>query len=630
MRRLTVAVLAGLASVWLAGTAMAGSFAEVPLPRKAEKTSVVSKGVAPAPVRKAPRSAPAVSGNSVSTPAALKPESSRTSPKLKKGHNGVRLAVPVKPAPPAPAPAPAPEPKAAAAPLRQSVAEPVTTVTRPAPQVVKPAVETKAVETASEPQKLPPPAVPQPKSAVRPAADDPLRGTLPEREQPATPGVADEPLRGALSSARRDQITPDGTDPTATGSLSPLRGAIAAQQTVEGLIGAVESALNSSISLRASLADEQGAKYGIWREMAAFTPTITGTLEQNWTGGNGNRSDGEMAFGGLQMTMPIFTSGQRLFSVQAAGSIARAAHFRTASVRDGVVLQMAEAYMQQIYAVRALDALGRNETMMQRLLSSIQAQHRAGFASGADVAEVSAELDAVRQQIAELNVMRRKARDKANSLAGRQVAVRLVFPKLDAALAIGQHALRASAMRRNPNVLVAQNNAEASKHSSRAAVSRYLPQVGLNASYRQVLGDITDGGDRDRWSVGVKMTVPLVDLTTVASIGESRQRAAADRYRAQDAGRQIGEQLDALWSERDGILEREKLARSRVANLRKVAEAGDAKFRKGLIGLDSLLDSQRRLVSTEVEAAQLDVQAALTDVQILITAGTFSPRLLAE
>lgn len=402
------------------------------------------------------------------------------------------------------------------------------------------------------------------------------------------------------------------------------------QGSSDNLRGTLESAVLSSTALRASHAGALSADYGVWRELASFAPAINASLEQSWTDDEFASTDKSDRYAGLQLSMPLFTSGGRLHSLSAARSMARAAHFRTASVRDDVMLQTAEAYMQQVYAVRALGALKRNEANMRRLLTSVRAQHRAGFASGSDVAAVSAELGAVQQQIVDLNVMRQKARDKTNSLAGRTVNVRLAFPSLDHALKAGREALRLSAMKRNPNVLVAQNSADASRAASRAAVSRYLPQVGLSATYRHDLDKGVDVDDGQRWNVGVKLTVPLVDLSTVASIGESKQRAAADRFRAQDAKRQIGDQLVSLWSERLGNIERTELSRQRLADLNKVASSADARFRKGLINLDILLDAQRRLISAEIDASQLSVQVALTEVQILITAGKFSITMLGD
>ena len=59
--------------------------------------------------------------------------------------------------------------------------------------------------------------------------------------------------------------------------------------------------------------------------------------------------------------------------------------------------------------------------------------------------------------------------------------------------------------------------------------------------------------------------MPLVDLTTVAAVGEGRARAAADRYRAQDARRTIRAQFDGLWEDYAAGKQREQLVRQKVA-----------------------------------------------------------------
>lgn len=410
-----------------------------------------------------------------------------------------------------------------------------------------------------------------------------------------------------------------------------LRGTVApaaAADPVDGLRGAVEASLSSSDALRASMSDVKAADYGIMRELASFTPTITANVSQSFEDGLSPLDDDDSRYAGISLNMALFTSGRRLHEVRSARSIARAAGFRALSVRDDVTLSTVEAYLQQVYATAALHVVQQRCAALRRLVASIRAQHASGFASGADIAEASAELKATEQQLSEFETIQAKAETKVLSLASSTVLFRQSFPELEQALGVGREHLLATALQRNPNIMAAAYAAKASEEKSRATFAKHLPQLTLSADYKHILDEVTDGGDRDRWNVGVRLSVPLVDLSTVSSIGESRERAAADRYRARDARRIVAEQMQQLWEDYDSAAERERLAVQQQSYLRTFTKASDARYRKGLTELKTLLDAQRQLLDVDIQIAQLRVQKSLSAVQILVTAGTFEPSML--
>jgi len=465
-------------------------------------------------------------------------------------------------------------------------------------------------------------------------------------EQAKAPG-SQAVLRGALASVQSPAALDDTAFADRTGSIDrPARtltagvvagshGVVVDSQSladmpdeVVGLRGTVEAALASSDALRASTYDAKAADKVVLRQLAGYLPTITANAGQTMDEGLSDQRDGQSRFASLNLSMPLFTSGRRYFDVKSAKSLARASGFRTAVARDGIVLETAESYLQHIYGAMAEAAIRRSEKTMRRLLQSLKAQHMSGFASGADVAEVTAELQAIQQQLIEVRSTQTKAQDKLDSATMRRVHIGMDFPRLDKALESGREALRVSAARRNPNVLAAVHIADASRSDSNSAFARYLPQVSLNAEYRRLYGEVRDFGDRERMNVGVRLSVPLVDLTTVASISESRMRAKAEEYRASDMRRDVQSQFDQLWEEHKSGTARERLAERRIASLSKVTAAANARFRKGLIGLYLLLDAERKLTAGQIELAQLKVSNTLVATQLLVLAGVFTPAML--
>ena len=93
-------------------------------------------------------------------------------------------------------------------------------------------------------------------------------------------------------------------------------------------------------------------------------------------------------------------------------------------------------------------------------------------------------------------------------------------------------------MTTTPKLLAAAHIADAADYTSKATFGKYLPQVNLNSEYRKDFS-YSPGENPNSWSIGIKLTMPLVDLSTVAEISESKSRAQAAYYSSVDTRRQI-------------------------------------------------------------------------------------------
>lgn len=404
-------------------------------------------------------------------------------------------------------------------------------------------------------------------------------------------------------------------------------------EDIVGLRGAVDSAIAGSDRLRASLHDVKEAEAGVWKALARFTPTVSASLAATRTTSafEGLGSPGrDERFGAISLSMPIFTSGERLFSFKAAKSAALSAGFQAQATRDQVALETVGSYLQHVYAGRAVELYKRDEVSLGKLLTAARAQRNAGFVSGADVAEIDAELQSRRQQLVEALATRSKTLDQVESLAGRKVHIRTEFPRLERALAGGHERLLARAVRYNAQVMAARHASESSLYASKAAFGRYLPQVNLTGEYRRDTAPATPTTNPNSWSVGVRLSMPLVDLSTVADIKASKERASAARYRSMDTQRAVGTEFANLWDDYRAARASAGIAGKKVAAQRKVAAASLAKFEKGLASMRDVLDDQRGLTGAELEELQLRVRLTYTMAQLLVTANAFDPAMLSQ
>lgn len=401
-----------------------------------------------------------------------------------------------------------------------------------------------------------------------------------------------------------------------------------------GLRGTVEAAVWSNFGLRASLHDLHAAEMNVWREALRFTPIIAGELggtnsapsfEALNTGSPGNER-----YGALKVSLPLFTGGERFFSVKSAQSTALSAGYSAAAAREAVVLDTVNAYLQHVYAAQATHLYSEDAQRLSDLLTAMKAQRASGFVSGADVAEVERELAGRRQLRVEAQAQAAKARDQVEGFAGHHVAIGSELPHLEQALAGGYDRLFARAMHYNSRIQVAAHAADASAYASQAAFGRYLPRLNLTGEMYHDYRSSTPAADRDRWSVGLKLSVPIVDLSTVADISIAKERASAERYRAMDTRRTVRIEFAAMWEDYRSSRASVYLVRERARAQAKVAAASLAKYRQGMTSMRDVLEDQRLLTGAELDLLQLQVRMNYAICQILLTADAFDTAMLAR
>lgn len=404
-----------------------------------------------------------------------------------------------------------------------------------------------------------------------------------------------------------------------------------------GLRGSVDSALGTSPLVKAVDAEARAADAGVLRQQLSFLPTVTGNVGQsrlyNDTGelGSSRFSPGLRTerYGGVSVQWPIFNGFQTYFGLRSAVSTSQAARLEAEATRNDVALQIVGAYLNFISADRSVGLIGKNVLMLERLSTAVRERMGAGFSSEADVFQVEADLAGLRQQLVSMQADRDKARETVSSMAGRPVKPKAAFPRLDRLLGGGQEMLVLQAAQQNPRLRAARHNSDAARHTSSAAVGRYLPQVSMIGSYLRNLADKNPQNlDRDSWNVGVQMSVPLVNLATMADVRQSRELASAASYRADETQRQVELQIRSLWKDYTAGNVRLRLARTRAEAQRRVAVSWEEQFKLGLISLDSLLTRQRLLTTAEIEEQQADMQRYAVMCQLLVGAGVFSPGML--
>ena len=440
----------------------------------------------------------------------------------------------------------------------------------------------------------------------------------------------DLPSMTRVYSHRTDVSTCDDASPNCDGlSNTPLRMQYDNNvQEILGLRGAVIEAQLTSAQLRASIADTDAANARVWREIAQFAPTITGSISANRYSNNYSASaDNSTSYGDIKVSLPIFTSGRRYFGVKSARSSASAKMYEGLAAGDDLKQRTINAYLKYYFSRSSRALFSRNLKDLKRLKYTVIKRRDAGFASTADIFQIKADIASLHLEVVNAGKIMAQSKAELESLAGRSVAVPVRLPKIRHLVENDRLAMVRFALDNNPKLLAAAYNADAADYTSKATFGKYLPQINLNGEYRKDFSH-TPGENPNSWSIGVKLTMPLVDLSTVAEISESKSRAQAAYYRSLDTRRQIELQTNTLWQEHVSNNKRVKLANNKVRALKRVVRSRLAQFNQGLIAIDPVLEQKRLLALAEMSAIQIKTEQFLATSQLLLSAGIFKASML--
>lgn len=397
------------------------------------------------------------------------------------------------------------------------------------------------------------------------------------------------------------------------------------------LRGIITSAIDHSDTYKISKTQIKIANTSIWRELAKFTPTINFSLDASSTGlGLRNVPDGtktsEVTF---SLSMPLFTSGQRFFSLNAARSNKLAAKYNAEGTRNDVIGQTISTYLQYKQTEKTVALLGQNVSSLQKLTDAVRARKKHGFASQADLSFVQANLANMRlQRRASISTLG-ELEAQLENLIGRKITDLPALPDFNQLSTQDENSLVAMAVSNNPAIKAAKHSADAQKQTSYATVGKYLPQVNLYGQYDIPTNTYSRETQTTDWQVGVRLTMPIVDLATVTEIAESRHQAQIASYQASDTRRNIELSIRTLTRQFEGGKERLRLAQSRVSHLSKVTNSERQKYDKGVGSLDQLLERKQTLAQARIDAIRVKIETYWAGYQLAIATGDFDPSELS-
>ena len=358
----------------------------------------------------------------------------------------------------------------------------------------------------------------------------------------------------------------------------------------------------------------------VWNENDIKTGLSPNTLSSNFNSNGYN----------VSLSQPLFRWQNWVAYDQSKIQVALAeANFTQA--RQDLILRVAQAYFDVIYATENLTAVRANKAAIAQQLASAQKNFEVGTATITDTHEAQARFDlATAQEIAAESDLEIRQRT-LQSIVGKEPGV-LAPPRKDANLNPPQPADMKqwveAAEQGSITVQVQQANADiADREVSRQRGGHY-PSLNLllNHSQRDAGSTLFGGGSNvETTDVTLRLTIPLYEggLTT-ASTQEAVYRQQKAREDFEQERRAVERAVRAYFSGVSGGVELVQALSQSVTAQQSALQAKEEGFKSGLFTLLPVLDAQRDLFLAKRDYAQARYDYLLYRLRLKQAVGTLS------
>ena len=352
----------------------------------------------------------------------------------------------------------------------------------------------------------------------------------------------------------------------------------------------------------------------------AYTPRLEVSLGADVIGRDRNGLDRPKEFvGGVSMSVGLIDAARR-WRLDAARERLGSLRWAASATRDGLVLDIMQAWIETVSARKTAEALERTASSMRGMRASVVSRQREGYASEADIARLDADIAAIEQEVVFARLEATTANATLSSLAGRKLEPQ-GYPDVERFVAKGKAWLSNRAQRANPQLNASRAETRALMADASAARGDLLPGVDLTGRYDHAFNPSGIHRTDSAYTIGVKLSMPIFDVTQYARADRLKSEAHAAGWRATDQARQVALQVETLWQTHEASKRAVALAARAVAENNRVLASLEAQYREGRADLADVLDRQRVVVDAEFEHRRAVLRRSGAAIRLVSIAG---------
>jgi outer membrane protein len=324
---------------------------------------------------------------------------------------------------------------------------------------------------------------------------------------------------------------------------------------------AVTLALQNNLSSKLAKADTEEARARVTEAAAALLPNLVGSVSQARTfktnlAANGFPTGGNLPFdvliGPYNTFDARFLLTQRIFDLQlyrrahSARSLANVADWQSRLAGDQVTSAAALAYIEAQRSTRVVEAAQSDVDLANTLFNQTQDQHRAGTATGVDIARAQTRLVQEQVRLIRANVDARRAAIRLARVTGLPLAEPLMLtdslPAVQTATAPFTADLVPAAWDHRLEIRVARAIQTADNDELHAAQAAFVPTIRAAADYG-FSGNLPEGSARTG-SIRGQLDLPIFSGGALtAGVKNARARKEASDAQMTDIGARVEEDV---------------------------------------------------------------------------------------
>jgi len=308
-----------------------------------------------------------------------------------------------------------------------------------------------------------------------------------------------------------------------------------------GLRGFIENSMERSDALRSTLYSTNASRQAVKTANFNLLPTISligelsrDTSRTSVTGLTGSM-DREQA--SVEAQWVVYSGGANWARIRQSRHTAEAAEWNYLAAERQIFLTNSGVYLEAVSAQKLVHAISKTIRRLKRIRYSTKLQYEAGFASRTDIAQIDAEIASVSTQLEQARATLEQQRIFYRDLVGRDAPRKLVDPKVSHLIPKSRQIAIERALHSNHTINAANSSHYAAIENSKVARGELLPTVTLFATGNTRDNTVVNT-DRDYdWSAGVRVNVPLLNLSSHSRYHEARANAIAADFQARDTQR---------------------------------------------------------------------------------------------
>jgi NodT family efflux transporter outer membrane factor (OMF) lipoprotein len=304
-------------------------------------------------------------------------------------------------------------------------------------------------------------------------------------------------------------------------------------------------------------------------------------------------------------------------AVEAADAEALAAVENRHGIALAALAELAQSYMQLRGTQNRLEIAKRNLRLAEENVELVNTRFGSGAATTLDLAQARAQQAAIAATLPPLRMQEAELINAIGLLLGdapRALETELhrsqMLPRVPSKVPVG---LRATLIRRRPDVREAEARLHEAAAQTGVAVASFYPDVALNgaASVESLHLSNLFSPTSTAFSVGPSISIPIFEggqLRGALTLRESQQREAAIFFQKTvlQAWREVD---DALTAYREAQHRRADIARSVTEN-QAALQAARQRYSEGAIDFLNVITTQAQLLQSENDLAESDTQIA--------------------